>query len=97
MIGRPRLDSWQRQRISSLDSLSRPAHEAHLASYSVGTGGSFPRVKVGLRRDTDLSPTYIAEVMNSSYTSSPPPGACMVCTGQLYFLKHIEMIHGMSS
>jgi hypothetical protein len=61
--GRPEFDPQQRQRIFPLTSAYRPARSgAHPASYTVGTGGSFPGDKERPGRDTDHSPPSSAEV-----------------------------------
>ena len=56
----------------SLHPSVRTGSEAHLASFSIGSGGLFSRVK-GPERETNILPPYSTKVNhNWSYTSSPP-------------------------
>jgi hypothetical protein len=59
------------QRIFPLVSVSRPAFEAHPASYPMGTGGPFPGSKARSGRDADHSPHLVPRSrMNRSYKVS---------------------------
>jgi hypothetical protein len=61
---------------------------AHPASYTTGTGGSFPGGKARPGRDADHSPLPVPRLRNSrSYTSSHPNAPLWSVTGPLYHLS----------
>jgi hypothetical protein len=60
--------------------------EAHPASCTMDTGGSFPGTKARPGRDADHSPHLVPKSrMSRSYTSSLPPSSTMACSGMALF------------
>jgi hypothetical protein len=65
---------------------TQPGSEAHPASCTVGTGGSFPGGKVWPGHDADHSSPSSAKVKKErGYTSSPSKCPSWRIVGELYF------------
>jgi hypothetical protein len=80
MTGRSRFDPWQRQMDFSSSLCVQTGSGAHPASYTMGTGGSFPGDKARPGVALTTHPYIVPRSRMSRRYTSPPPSAFVACS-----------------